>query len=101
MSQGNALDMSSRALWLSMGPSTWWTPVELAHHWRPTFAVPEVQRHLAALARAGFLTERPTARGAQYCRDLTSPHAWLGDATPAQLTHYQPRKDARVHHAHA
>ncbi len=53
----------------------WWSALRLAREWSPTFALAEVQRHLATLRKGGFLQEQDHPRmGAVYAfTGLCSP----------------------------
>ena len=69
---GNALDASSRALWLMVrNDAGWWTASQLTHYWRPTFSTPEVQDQLIALHKHGFLERRATSSSSVWAYAVT------------------------------
>ena len=59
---GNALNASSRALWLMVrNDAGWWTASQLTHYWRPTFAQVEILAYLEALRKGSFLERLGTS----------------------------------------
>lgn len=64
---GNAITQDARAIWLMLvSDGSWWSANSLTHHWRPTFALHEVQDHLNALNNGGFITNRAQFGTAQF-----------------------------------
>lgn len=64
---GNAINQDARAIWLTLvSDGGWWSASMLSHHWRPTYAVHEVEDFLQALATGGFLVKRQQLSATQY-----------------------------------
>lgn len=56
---GNALNTETLVLWrFLVKDGSWWTVKQLTHHWRPTFSDFEIEAHLEALVKGGFLESR-------------------------------------------
>ncbi|MFM9902165.1 MAG: hypothetical protein ACKVOT_14230 [Polaromonas sp.] len=65
---GNAITSDVRALWLFLrSDGGWWTVSMLTHHWRPTFALFEVQAAIDALEAGGFIDSKPQLNSRSYC----------------------------------
>lgn len=55
------LSLGARALLTMLRrESGWWSVSQLFHHWQPTWSSGEIELHLAALCRAGYVVSRPS-----------------------------------------
>lgn len=78
---GNAIDNDTLHLWrFLVKDGQWWTVRGLTGHWHPTWTLDEVERHLEALVKGGFLAKRTVeARRDDLCRAL---YAHTSDCLP-------------------
>ncbi|WOI45876.1 hypothetical protein [Acidovorax sp. BLS4] len=70
---GNAITPETRALWLFLrNLGDWLTAAQIAHHWRPTFTVGEVDNHMRALLHGRFVAQRPAEGDALWAYAVTA-----------------------------
>ena len=80
-----------RVLWLFLAGQAgrWWADAAITHHWRPTYRHDDLQGHMEALHKAGFVERRKSgpARCSPYQYAVTSKCKPLPgyqlDGTPA------------------
>ena len=84
---GNAINQDARAIWLSLvNDCNWWSASALAHHWRPTYALHEVENFLQALAAGGFVAKRKQLSTTQYAFTSDCQHLPGGLDAPTLST---------------